>query len=163
MAKAPVKKPTEAKKTTTTTAKKEAAPKATVHAKSAGATTAQASAKASAPASASDSPRAKKPTKIGKAKTTRCGGATCKIQSCKRAYRAKGYCGFHYKEWRHGKFGVARYKPCKDNGCFKPMGLSRHGYCEEHFQSYYVKGVEHAKAPAPAPAAKPAEKAAEAG
>jgi hypothetical protein len=83
----------------------------------------------------------------------------CKIASCKRGYKAKGYCKFHYKEWRHGKFGVARYKPCKDMNCFKPMALNRHGFCEEHFQNYYVKGVEQAKAPAPAkPTEKPAEK-----
>jgi hypothetical protein len=87
----------------------------------------------------------------------------CKIAKCKRRYRAKGYCVSHYREWRHGKFGRARYKICRDIGCLKPQGLNRHGYCEDHFQNYYVKGLEVAKAPAPEkPAAKPAEAAKEA-
>ena len=77
----------------------------------------------------------------------------CRIASCKRDYRAKGYCDSHYKQWRQGAFGKKRFKACGDIGCVKPMALNRHGYCEDHFQSYYVKGVEVAKVPAPAPAA----------
>src|SRR5688572_19591583 len=38
----------------------------------------------------------------------------CKMKSCKRGYKAKGYCKTHYREWRHGKFGQARYKECAD-------------------------------------------------
>ncbi len=82
---------------------------------------------------------------------------TCKMKSCKRGYRAKGYCVSHYREWRNGKFGIARYKVCSNSECKKPQGVNRHGYCEAHFQNYYVKGIEEAKpAPvaAPAPAAK---------
>lgn len=77
----------------------------------------------------------------------------CKIESCKREYRAKGYCTFHYKQWRQGKFGTARYTACSDIGCSKPQGMNRHGFCEEHYQSYYIKGnapktAEEAAAPA---------------
>lgn len=86
-------------------------------------------------------------------------GESCKIANCKREYRAKGYCGVHYKKWRHGEYGVARYKTCNSMDCRKPMSVNRHGYCEEHYQSFYVKG-EKAAANAPA-TEKPAEKAAD--
>lgn len=65
----------------------------------------------------------------------------CKLESCKREYKAKGYCKTHYREWRHGKFGNARYTACSDIGCFKPMATNRFGYCETHYQAYYVKGL----------------------
>lgn len=81
---------------------------------------------------------------------------SCKIKSCKREYRAKGYCKVHYKKWRQGEYGLARYKTCQSNECRKPMVLNRHGYCEEHFQSLYVKGEKPVAAPV---AEKPAEKA----
>jgi len=38
---------------------------------------------------------------------------SCKIKGCKRTYRAKGYCTAHYKKWRNGEYGRARYKPAK--------------------------------------------------
>lgn len=82
----------------------------------------------------------------------------CQIKSCKREYRAKGYCRVHYKKWRQGEYGVARYKTCKDMDCRKAMAKNRHGYCEDHFQNYYVKGMEVAKTAAPA---KPEEKKAD--
>ena len=66
---------------------------------------------------------------------------TCKIKNCKRDYKAKGYCKPHYTKWRHGEFGVARYKTCKANECRKAMTMNRHGYCEEHYQNFYVKGM----------------------
>jgi hypothetical protein len=82
----------------------------------------------------------------------------CKIKGCKRVYRAKGYCRAHYKKWRQGEYGKKRFKPCKDQSCFKPMAMNRHGFCEDHFQNYYVKGIAQAKAPAPEkPAAKKEE------
>lgn len=94
----------------------------------------------------------------------RCGGKSCEIQNCKREYRAKGYCGVHYRKWRHGEYGKTRYKICSDRNCHAPCVINRHGLCEEHFQNYYVKGIEQAKAPAPEkPAAKPAAPAAAAG
>ncbi len=65
---------------------------------------------------------------------------SCKIKKCKRGYKAKGYCTFHYKEWRNGKFGLARYKTCGQMDCRKPMTVNRHGYCEDHYQNIYVKG-----------------------
>lgn len=73
---------------------------------------------------------------------------SCKVTSCKREYRAKGYCKAHYKKWRQGTFGLARYKTCGALDCRKPMVMNRHGYCEDHFQNYYVKGMEVAKAAA---------------
>lgn len=92
--------------------------------------------------------------------TGRCGGKRCTVKACKREYKAKGYCRVHYKKWRHGEYGQARYKSCGDLSCFKPMVANRHGYCEGHYQNYYVKGMEISKT-APE-AAKPAadEKAA---
>lgn len=74
----------------------------------------------------------------------------CKVGGCKRAYRAKGYCKPHYRKWRHGAFGKKRYKTCSALNCFRAMVVNRHGYCEEHFQQYYIKGDKPAAAPAPA-------------
>ena len=31
------------------------------------------------------------------------GKKSCTIPNCKRAYRAKGLCFFHYKKWRRGE------------------------------------------------------------
>lgn len=93
-----------------------------------------------------------KPVKKVAAKT-KSAEQSCKVASCKREYKAKGYCKAHYKKWRQGAFGLARYKTCGSLECRKPMLMNRHGYCEDHYQSYYVKGVAVAKA---APAEKPA-------
>ena len=81
----------------------------------------------------------------------------CEVKGCKREYRAKGYCNTHYRQWRQGAFGHRRYTACSSTSCFKPMGKNRHGFCEEHYQSYYVKGMAVAK---PAEEAKPAKPAA---
>ena len=91
-------------------------------------------------------PKKKKVAVAAATKTER----SCQVKACKRAYRAKGYCNTHYKKWRRGEYGKARFKTCKDFECFKPMSLNRHGYCEEHFQNYYVKGMQVHKAPAAA-------------
>ena len=99
--------------------------------------------------------------KTRKAPKARKAGKSCKVQSCKRTYRAKGYCSAHYRQWRHGKFAKARYTSCHDYGCHKPMAMNRHGFCEEHFQNFYVKGLEQTHAPVAAPAAKPEKKAEE--
>ncbi len=82
----------------------------------------------------------------------------CKIKDCKRPYRAKGYCNVHYKKWRHGEFGLARYKICKNEGCHKPM--KRFGMCAEHFEAWSksrqaAASITPAEA-APAPAAEAA-------
>lgn len=64
----------------------------------------------------------------------------CEVKNCKRRYRAKGYCVAHYREWRHGKFGKKRYTSCMANNCTKPMGMSRQGFCEDHWIAVYKKG-----------------------
>jgi hypothetical protein len=61
----------------------------------------------------------------------------CKIEGCKRPYRAKGYCNVHYKKWRQGEFGKTRYKQCKMEGCAKRR--HQQAYCEEHFNSEVLK------------------------
>lgn len=80
----------------------------------------------------------------------------CKIAKCKREYRAKGYCRVHYKKWRRGEYGLARYKTCGSMDCKKPMVVNHFGLCEDHFQSQFVRGEAAPKAAAPAPAEKPA-------
>ncbi len=69
----------------------------------------------------------------------------CEVKSCKREYRAKGYCNAHYKKWRQGEYGHRRYTSCSTASCNKPQNKNRHGYCEDHYQSYYVKGMAVAK------------------
>lgn len=133
-----------------TSAKKAAAPKKTT------ASAAPKKKKVEAAASAPKAPRAKKETSARK----RAGGKCCTVKGCNRAYKAKGYCKPHYRMWRHGKFAKARYKACKDYGCFKPMAMNRHGLCETHYQNFYVKGLEMTHAPAAAAPAK-ADKAEE--
>jgi hypothetical protein len=85
------------------------------------------------------------------------GKKACTVEGCKRGYRAKGYCFFHYKKWRHGELPHGRYKTCSTSDCRKPAG--RHGLCEEHFNSWVAsrKGVAApvAAAEPPAPAAAP--------
>jgi hypothetical protein len=93
----------------------------------------------------------------------RCGGKKCIIPKCKSRYKAKGYCKTHYRKWRHGEYGRARYKTCRDLNCRSPMVANRHGFCEEHYQSYYVKGLEQSRpAVEKPPAHKPAQGAKEA-
>ncbi len=98
-----------------------------------------------------------KATRKAKPKS-RMGGKSCQVGGCKRSYKAKGYCKAHYRQWRHGKFAKARYKHCHDYGCNKPMATNRHGFCEQHFQDFYVKGMEQHHAPVAAPKAAPAAK-----
>lgn len=56
----------------------------------------------------------------------------CSVESCKRPYRAKGYCVTHYKLWRRGEVEghKARYHICSKEACKKPAG--RYGFCDEH-------------------------------
>lgn len=93
----------------------------------------------------------------------------CKIENCKRTYRAKGYCRIHYRKWRRGEYGNARHKNCSQEGCHKAMG--KRGLCKEHYEAWEasrkkevaVTGGGEAKTPAaPAAAEAPAEAAAEA-
>jgi hypothetical protein len=63
-------------------------------------------------------------------------GKSCTVAGCKRAYRAKGYCFFHYKKWRRGELEgrLARYQTCSKEGCRKKVAA--HGMCEEHLAAW---------------------------
>jgi hypothetical protein len=77
-------------------------------------------------------------------------GKKCSIESCKRAYQAKGYCFFHYDKWKGGDLPKARYKTCSREGCLKKVFA--HGVCAEHQLKKLVDVAPAAPAPA-APAA----------
>jgi len=79
------------------------------------------------------------------------GKKSCSVEGCKRGYRAKGYCFFHYKKWRAGELTHGRYKICSTADCRKKA--TQHGMCEEHHATWRAsrKGVD-AKAAAPAAA-----------
>jgi hypothetical protein len=87
------------------------------------------------------------------------GKKTCGVEGCKRAYRAKGMCFFHYKKWRRGELekkpGVraARYDTCGKEGCKKKV--LAHGMCAEHHAAWKAsrKNAKLGAAAAPAPAA----------
>jgi hypothetical protein len=75
----------------------------------------------------------------------------CSVEGCKRPYRAKGFCFFHFKKWRHGELPHSRYKTCSKAECRKPM--FRRGLCEQHLNEAFKKGEEAAAPPPAAPAA----------
>ncbi|SRR6266545_1820178 len=83
------------------------------------------------------------------------GKKTCSIAACKRAYRAKGLCFFHYAKWRKGELEAkpARYVVCSKPECKKKV--VEHGLCEDHFQAWKKsrKKNQGAAAAAAAPAA----------
>ena len=93
---------------------------------------------------------------------------SCKVEGCKRPYRAKGYCVTHYKKWRRGEMPVkSRYKTCSSEKCRK--AIFKFGLCKEHYQSWVdsrkgkagegspaAKAVAPVEAPASPPAAAPA-------
>ena len=83
------------------------------------------------------------------------GKKACTAEGCKRGYRAKGYCFFHYKKWRRGELPHSRYDTCSQAECLKPA--VKHGLCETHAATKAGKAPEAAKAPAAAapPAAPP--------
>src|SRR5256885_6158198 len=76
----------------------------------------------------------------------------CSVQGCKRPYRAKGYCYFHFKKWRQGELPHSRYRTCSKADCRKKAVL--HGLCEQHYNEAHKK--PEAAAPAAPPAAAPA-------
>ena len=76
-------------------------------------------------------------------------GKTCRIEGCKRAYQAKGYCFFHYDKWKAGELPKARYKTCNKEGCLKKVVA--HGLCADH-QGKKEKPAEAAPPAPPAPA-----------
>ncbi len=59
------------------------------------------------------------------------GQKACSVQNCKRPYRAKGYCFFHYKKWRQGELPHSRYRTCSKADCRKKV--FKGGLCETHF------------------------------
>jgi hypothetical protein len=66
----------------------------------------------------------------------------CSVEGCKRPYRAKGYCFFHFKKWRHGELPHARYKSCSKAECKKPT--FRRGLCQSHYNEAFNKKAEAA-------------------
>ncbi len=88
------------------------------------------------------------------------GKKSCQIEGCKRAYRAKGLCFFHYKKWRRGELekkpglGAPRYATCGKEGCKKKVVA--HGLCQEHYDAWKASR-KSAKLAAAAPAAPAAE------
>ena len=57
-------------------------------------------------------------------------GKKCSVEGCKRPYRAKSYCFFHYKKWRQGELPHSRYRTCSKAECRQKV--VRHGLCEKH-------------------------------
>ncbi len=82
------------------------------------------------------------------------GKKSCSVQGCKRAYRAKGLCFFHYKKWRRDEIPgrPGRYGTCHKEGCRKK--IAARGMCQEHFDAWRAsrKSAPHAAAEAPAAA-----------
>jgi|SRR6185369_17022098 hypothetical protein len=85
------------------------------------------------------------------------GKKTCSVEGCKRAYRAKDLCFFHYKKWRRGDLekkpglGGPRYDTCGKEGCKKKV--VGHGLCQEHFDAWKASRKSAKLAAAPAAAA----------
>jgi hypothetical protein len=75
-------------------------------------------------------------------------GKACTVANCKRPYRAKGYCFFHYKKWRQGELPHSRYRVCSKAECRKKV--EKRGLCAQHFAEAYKKGAAGGEAAAPA-------------
>jgi len=85
------------------------------------------------------------------------GKKSCSVKDCKRGYRAKGFCFFHYRKWRRGEVETrpARYDTCHKEACKKKV--VGHGLCQEHFDAWKAsRKSAKLKAAAAAPAAAPA-------
>jgi hypothetical protein len=74
------------------------------------------------------------------------GKKVCKVEGCKRPYRAKGYCYFHYQLWRAGEMPKARYTPCRTEKCTKKQ--FKDGLCQTHYNE--KTGKKEGAAPAAA-------------
>ncbi len=78
------------------------------------------------------------------------GKKTCTVEGCKRGYRAKGLCFFHYKKWRRGELEKRppRYDTCGKPECRKKVAA--HGLCAEHYDAWKKarRGVRLAAGPA---------------
>ena len=85
------------------------------------------------------------------------GKKACTVAGCKRAYRAKGLCFFHFKKWRAGELEGQgrRYKTCSKPDCKKKV--VGHGLCQEHYDAWLKSRKKNQgkaeAAPAEAPAA----------
>jgi len=79
--------------------------------------------------------KTKKKTWARKAKGN--GKKACTAAGCKHAYRAKGYCFFHYSKWRKGELPHTRYRTCSKGEC--RTQVLRAGLCEKHFNETYKK------------------------
>jgi hypothetical protein len=101
---------------------------------------AKAPAKAKEPAApAAPKAKAKAPEKAKGWGRVAKGGADnhCGVEGCKRAYRAKGWCYFHFKKWRQGELPHSRYRTCSKAEC--RLKAVRHGLCEKHEAEVYGK------------------------
>lgn len=58
----------------------------------------------------------------------------CRIEGCKRPYRAKSYCNVHYRQWRQGKLRKARFKICTKEECLAPR--EARGLCKSHLEEW---------------------------
>ena len=65
------------------------------------------------------------------------GKKACCVANCKRPYRAKGYCFFHYKKWRHGELPHSRYRTCSKPDCRKKV--EKRGLCGQHYAEIQKK------------------------
>ena len=63
---------------------------------------------------------------------------SARVEGCKRPYRAKSYCFFHYKKWRQGELPHSRYRTCSKAECRDKA--SKGGLCEKHYAEAYKKG-----------------------
>jgi len=61
----------------------------------------------------------------------------CGVEGCKRPYRAKGWCYFHFKKWRQGELPHSRYRTCSKAEC--RLKAVRHGLWEKHEAEVYGK------------------------
>lgn len=72
------------------------------------------------------------------ARTAKGGGTkSCSVEGCKRPYRAKNFCYFHFKKWRQGELPHSRYRTCSKADCRKPT--LKAGLCETHYNETYKK------------------------
>jgi hypothetical protein len=79
------------------------------------------------------------------------GTKSCTVAGCKRAYRAKGLCFFHFKKWRAGELEAKppRYKTCSKPDCKK--AVAGHGLCQTHLDAWHKSRKKNqGKAEAPA-------------
>ncbi len=66
------------------------------------------------------------------------GKKACTVAGCKRPYRAKSYCFFHFKKWRQGELPHSRYRTCSKAECRAKVG-PKAGLCEKHYAETFKK------------------------